>query len=201
MTDDLLEIEDRADPFERMKRAPGQLAMADADQAAAFGAEQRLDDDVAAQLIERLEGRCGRLTGPGRGDRKVRLPRAGPASGTCPPPPRWPRGIEDRDARRRDPVQGIHAEDDLFEAPRRHHPHQDASRRPSNRLRRPGRPSVAGSTQTEAETSGRGAAWQRDVEPLRRPLQVGDVPAESRYQGRPRTSGERLEQDLQVPVQ
>ena len=35
MPDDLLEVEDGAEPLERMKRPPGQLAVADADQARA----------------------------------------------------------------------------------------------------------------------------------------------------------------------
>ncbi len=49
MTDDPLEIEDRADPFEGMKRPPGQLPVADTHQAPSFGAEQRLDHDIASQ--------------------------------------------------------------------------------------------------------------------------------------------------------
>ena len=92
MADRLLEVEDGPDPLQGMERPPGQLAIADADQAPALGAEERLDDDVAPQLVEGRQGRRRRLAGPGRRDRESRRARAGPASDTCRRPPRSPGG-------------------------------------------------------------------------------------------------------------
>ena len=65
MFDELLQVQHALQPFQRPKRAPGQLSVGDADHASAFGAEQRLDHDVAAEGSKRLQGGVGVLTGDG----------------------------------------------------------------------------------------------------------------------------------------
>ncbi len=126
MAHDPLKVNHGTQTLERVKGAPGDLAIADPHEPSAFGAKERLDHDVASQAFKGRQSFIGGFTGPGRGHGEPggfkqrqcqilvnrRFDRA--------------RRVEDRHAQRRQAMQGIHAEDDLLEAPRRHHPHQDA---------------------------------------------------------------------------
>ena len=56
-----LQVEHGAGAFQGAEGPPGQLRFADADHASALGAEEGLDDDVAAQGGERLQGGVGML--------------------------------------------------------------------------------------------------------------------------------------------
>ncbi len=131
-----LEIKHGADAFQGVERSPGQLAIADAYQAAALGAEQRLDDDVAAEHVESRQGGRGRLAGPGRRDGQAGRVEEGQRQVLVDGRLDRSRRVEHGDARRGDPVQGIHPEDDLLEAARRHHPHEHAVDSSSARGRR-----------------------------------------------------------------
>ena len=126
MPHDALKVEDGAQPFEGVKGPPRQLLVADPHQAPPLGAEQRLDDDVAPQRLECLKGLGRRLSGPGRRDRDARRLEQRQRQVLVDGRFDGPRRIEHGNARRRDPVQGVHPEDDLLEASRRHHPHQHA---------------------------------------------------------------------------
>ncbi len=66
--------------------------------------------------------------------------------------------IEHGDARRGDPVQGIHPEDDLFEAAGRHHPHQHAVDVHQVHFAGLDRSQRCPARATEAETSAKGTA-------------------------------------------
>ena len=123
VADGLLEIEHGPDPLQGMHGPPGQLAVADADQAPALGTEERLDDDVAPELVEGRQGRRRRLAGPGRRDRESRSLEQGQRQVLVDGGLDRPRRIEYGDARRGHPVQCVHPEDDLLQAARRHHPH------------------------------------------------------------------------------
>ena len=132
----------------------------------------------------------GRLTGPGRRDGQPRLAEEGQRQVLVDGRLDGAGRVDDRDARRGDPVQGIHAEDDLLEAARRHHPHQDAVERPSGRSRRPRTRRPRSPTRpTERRDLGEGEGMQAHVEPPRAALEVGDVPAESGDQGGQRLHG------------
>ena len=126
MADVLLEVEDRAQPLERVESPPGQLTVADADQSSPLGSEQWLDHDVASELIEGGQGFRRRLSGPGRRDRQPRRPEQG--QGQILIDGRFHRSgrIEDRYSTRRDSMKGVQPEDDLLQAAGRHHSHEHA---------------------------------------------------------------------------
>ena len=137
MAHELLQIEDRLRPFQGAEGAPGHFRIGDAHHAAALGAEQRLDDDVAAQSRERFQGGVGVLAHDGR--RHEQAGRFQPGAGQVLVHAGFDRGrrIEDADAAGLQPMQHVHAEDDLLQRARRHGADQDAveaGQRPS-RLR------------------------------------------------------------------
>ena len=76
--DHLLQVEDALRALQGAEGAPGQLRIADADHAAALGAEQRLDHHVAAQHVERLQGGVGVLA-----DHRRRHAQAGRFAGNA----------------------------------------------------------------------------------------------------------------------
>ena len=55
MPDHPLKVKHRAHPFERVRHAPGEIGVGDADDPPALGTKQRLDHHVAAELPERGE--------------------------------------------------------------------------------------------------------------------------------------------------
>ena len=65
MRDEALKIEDRLRAFERAECSPGEFRIGDAHHAAALGAEDRLDDDIAAERFECGDRRVGILTDEG----------------------------------------------------------------------------------------------------------------------------------------
>ena len=173
-----------------MKGPPGQLAVADPDQAPPLGAEERLDDDVAPERVECRQRLGRRLPGPGRRDRESRRLEQGQRQILVDGRFDGPRRIEHGNARRRDAVQGVHPEDDLLQAARRHHPHQHAVGVPSGRSP-PARDASHArpvDRRPRPTTSANGTACSDHAEPARRALEVGDMPAEAGNQGDQRSS-------------
>ena len=99
------------------------------DHAAALRAEQRLDDHVAAQDLERLQGRVGVLADDGGRHAQPGGLQQGRGQVLVHADFDGPRRIEDADAGRLEPVQQVHAEDDLLQRTRRHRANQDAVER------------------------------------------------------------------------
>ena len=182
MADEALKVEDRAEAFECVKRPPGQLLVADPDQSAPFGAEQRLDHDVASQRIESRQCFGRPLPGPGRRHRQGRRLEQGQRQILVDRRFDGPRRVEDRHARGRDPVQGVHPEDDLLETP--------------GGIIRTSTPSAAVRSSSPAVTRGASRLAsddrrdprkrhrvQRHTQPAGRAQQVFDMPAEAGNQG------------------
>ena len=164
-----------------MEGAPGEFPVGDPDDPPPLRAEEGLDRDIASQRLEGLEGRACPLAGPGCRNRQTglvekcqcqvlvdgRLHRAG----------RVPDGY----ARRRNPMQGIHPEDDLLQAPRRHHPHQHAV--DLGQRNAPGLNLLLSPSQPGRHLRERHGLERNDRELLGRATQVRNMPARTRNQG------------------
>ena len=68
MADRALDVEHGSQPFEGLERPPRQLGVRDPDESPPFRAEERLDDDIAPQRLERLHRLVRRFSRPGRRD-------------------------------------------------------------------------------------------------------------------------------------
>ena len=120
MADELLKVEDRLRPLKGAEGAPGHFGVGDADHAAALGAEHRLDHHVAAQRGERFQGGVGVLTDDGRRHAQAGRFQQGSRQILVHADFDGARRVEDTDALGVQAMQQVHAENDLFQRPRRH---------------------------------------------------------------------------------
>ena len=111
----LLQVVDGALELERVEDAVGDVAVVDPRHPGAHRAEQRLDDDVAAELVEGLERVLGALAGdrPRRGDPGPGQQRRGEE--LVDRPLDRARAVDDGHAPRHERVQHVDAEDHLLE--------------------------------------------------------------------------------------
>ena len=173
MADGALNVEHGAQPFEGLKRPPRELAVRHADQAPSFRAEERLDHDIAPQRLERLQRVGRRFSRPGRGDGQAGGGQCGQREVLVDGRLDGAGGIEHGDSQGLEAMQGVHPEDDLLQAPRRHHPHQhpaDARQVDSPRLE----PLAAGSE--PADDPGKRDRFEVNGQRPRCPVQVLHVP-------------------------
>ncbi len=148
--------------------------------AAALRAEQRLDDHVAAQQLERLQGRVGVLADDGGRHAQAGRLQQGRGQVLVHANLDGPRRIEDADAGRLEPVQQVHAEDDVLQRPRRHGADQDAVERGKGE---PGRVSAGAGAETDATTRRKSTAvdsWPSAAAARCRSRTCQPSPAESR---------------------
>ena len=181
-----------------MKSPPGQLLVADPHQSAPLGAEKRFDHDIASERSKAASasvadcpvqvGGTGRPAASSRASVRYLSTAASTARG----------GFRTGTPRGREPVQGIHPEDDLLETARRHHPHQDAVDRRQVELAR-AHDCVAlpaGPPPTTADTRGNGTACN-DTPSRPAALEVVDMPAKTGNQGDQRRHGSNFR--FQIP--
>ena len=115
----LLQVVDGALELQRMEDAVGHVGVVDARHPRPHRAEQRLDDDVPAELLEGLQRIVGALAGdrPRRGHARTRQQRRGEE--LVDRALERARAVDAGHAARLERVQGVDAEDDLLERPAR----------------------------------------------------------------------------------
>ena len=111
--------------FNRPKRSPRQVYVGHPHHPPAFRAEERLDYDVAAEVLERFEGGVGVLTDDGSGNSQARGLQASAGQVFVHACLESPRRVQDRHASRLESVQHVHSENHLLEGSWRHRPDHD----------------------------------------------------------------------------
>src|SRR5436190_22163597 len=95
VVDELLQVQHRPKLAQGGTGSPGEVAVGDAEEALAFGAEEGLDDDVAAELVVGEQGLVEGLTADRRRDRMPRGGEAGCAGELVDARLEGGRGVED----------------------------------------------------------------------------------------------------------
>ena len=175
MADHSLKVENGFQTLESMEGPPGEFPVAHPDEPTSFRAEERFDDHIAAQALERRQRLGGRLSGPGWGNRKAGVFEKSQAEELVDGSLDGPGRVPDRNAGRVDAMTG---------RPSGKRPVPDfpeASSAPGRRRSRSGRHhrirfSASGS-QSRLRHPGKGSGLELDREQTRGSMEVGDMPA------------------------